>query len=85
MVQQGLANRDVPLIAKAAHDLGSTSGNFGAMELHGIARRLEAACRDKTGEDIWALADQIKPLSDRATAAIRARFLPEAAPSRLAG
>jgi signal transduction histidine kinase/DNA-binding response OmpR family regulator/HPt (histidine-containing phosphotransfer) domain-containing protein len=84
MVERGVAERDVDLVAKAAHDLGSTSGNFGAMELHMLARRLEAACRGEGGLDLWALADEVKAKSERAAEAIRARFLGPDEPSRLA-
>jgi CheY-like chemotaxis protein len=77
MLDRAVASRDIQLVVKAAHDLGSTSGNFGALELHRLARRLEAACRDEREDEVWALAPQVKAISARATAAIRARFLPD--------
>ncbi len=84
MIEEAIASGDVGLVIKASHDLGSTSGNFGAMELHRLSRQLEAACRNAESASIWALAGQVRETSSRATAAIRARFLPQKDRSLLA-
>ncbi|HLY59121.1 MAG TPA: response regulator, partial [Stellaceae bacterium] len=84
MIQKGMAERDVELLAQAAHDLGSTSGNFGAMELHVLARNLEAACLGENDLDPWTLAVKIAPATARSTEALQARFNSPGAPSLLA-
>jgi PAS domain S-box-containing protein len=62
-------------LAKAAHDMVSTSGNFGAHRVLALARRLETVCKVK---DTTAAADivaQLRPMSEEVWAVIRARFL----------
>jgi response regulator RpfG family c-di-GMP phosphodiesterase len=73
-VDRGVAERDLTLIGHAAHDISSTAGNFGAMELSTAARRLEALTRaGEESESLW-LAREMRPASDRALTAIQAHF-----------
>ncbi len=72
--RQGVGLHDVALVQQAAHDLASTSGNFGAVQVHQLARRLELACRNAADQEIWALTKEIEPATERGLSAIKGWF-----------
>jgi signal transduction histidine kinase/DNA-binding response OmpR family regulator/HAMP domain-containing protein/HPt (histidine-containing phosphotransfer) domain-containing protein len=78
-IEQGASGSDLSVIVKAAHQLISMAGNFGARELSAMAQRLEAACKAGDTQTALALAGGIRSTSDRASAAIRSRFVANAA------
>lgn len=77
--ETGAAAGDLGALAKTAHDLVSTSGNFGARRVQALARRLEAACKSGEAAEVITLAAGIRSASEQAWAAIRDRFLRGAA------
>jgi len=68
------ANRDTALLAQAAHDLISTSGNFGIPRVQRLARRIETACKAGELSEAVELTTRLRSESERAWAALRARF-----------
>jgi signal transduction histidine kinase/CheY-like chemotaxis protein/HPt (histidine-containing phosphotransfer) domain-containing protein len=72
--RQGVGLHDVALVQQAAHDLASTSGNFGAVQVHDLARRLELACRTGADQEIWELTEEIEPATERGLNAIKDWF-----------
>ncbi len=73
---------DVRALAQAAHDLVSTSGNFGAPRVQRLARQIEAACRAGDVAGAVALTAGLRGESEAARAALRRRFLEEQAMTR---
>jgi HPt (histidine-containing phosphotransfer) domain-containing protein len=66
--------RDLAGIARAAHDLKSTSGNFGARQLCALAHRLEAAAKADKADEVRLLASLVRPANYLANAALKRRF-----------
>ena len=61
-------------IARDAHDLKGTSGNFGARKLQALAEQLEAVCKDEDAVGMAALIMDIGAASQRAWALVEQRF-----------
>jgi len=72
--RQGVGLHDAALVQQAAHDLASTSGNFGAVQVHQLARRLELACRAGADQEIWQLTEEIEPATERGMSAVKEWF-----------
>jgi CheY-like chemotaxis protein len=62
---------DLDGLAREAHDIAGTAGNFGATQVSALARQLEAACRHGDREAAAALVDALTAASVAASAAIR--------------
>lgn len=73
--EETLANNDLAALGRVAHDLVSTSGNFGALEVHGLALKLAAACKGHRGDEAAALVQQVRAAAERAGTIMRQRFL----------
>jgi len=73
-VETGAETRDLDALAKAAHSLISTSGNFGAQQVQALAERLEKACKAGDLGQAGELSSRMRPASEQAWAAIRQRF-----------
>jgi signal transduction histidine kinase/DNA-binding response OmpR family regulator len=65
---------DLAAMAAEAHDLKSTSGNFGARRVQFLAERLEEACKADETSTVAALARTIREASTIAWSAIRERM-----------
>ena len=79
--EDAAARNDLRSLVQAAHDLVSTSGNFGVPRVQALARRLEDACKKSDMPEAVALASRLRPEAEWAWAALRGRFLsPAAAP-----
>jgi HPt (histidine-containing phosphotransfer) domain-containing protein len=61
---------DLAALARAAHDLIGTAGNFGARELQSLATRLERAARDGAQPEALALAGEVGVTASRTSTAI---------------
>jgi len=72
--REGVGRHDATLVQQAAHDLASTSGNFGAVQVHDLARRLELACRTGADREIWQLTEEIEPATERGLVAVKDWF-----------
>jgi PAS domain S-box-containing protein len=60
-------------LAREAHDLKGTSGNFGARRLQALAEQLETACKLGDAAQTNALLPQIRQASDRAWTLVERR------------
>ncbi len=78
-IEASVANGDIDQLGRAAHDLVSTSGNFGARQLQALAGRIQSACRSGEREAALAAAAEVRALSEQASHALRERFLASAA------
>ena len=65
---------DFANVARDAHDLRGTSGNFGARRLQALAEQLETACKAEDAVAVAALILEIQAASHRAWALIDERF-----------
>jgi signal transduction histidine kinase/CheY-like chemotaxis protein len=65
---------DLGQLARTAHDLVSTAGNFGARRLAYIARQLDAAARDDDARRVAALMPGLAEAAEQAFTLIRARL-----------
>jgi HPt (histidine-containing phosphotransfer) domain-containing protein len=65
---------DLAAMAAEAHDLKSTSGNFGARRVQFLAERLEEACKADETSTVAALARTIREASTIAWSIIRDRM-----------
>jgi HPt (histidine-containing phosphotransfer) domain-containing protein len=74
-IQAMARSTDLPALAREAHDLVGTSGNFGVNRVQALARRLEAACKAGQGDEVPQLVDEIRGASYSAWRAMRERFL----------
>jgi TMAO reductase system sensor TorS len=74
-----LANNDLAALGRVAHDLVSTAGNFGALEVHGLALKLVAACKTRSPGEAAELLQQVRLAAERVSAAMRQRFMVGAA------
>jgi PAS domain S-box-containing protein len=72
--ESAAANRDTASLAQAAHDLISTSGNFGIPRVQRLARRIEAACKAGEISEAAELTARLRSESEQAWAALRSRF-----------
>jgi signal transduction histidine kinase/DNA-binding NarL/FixJ family response regulator len=61
-------------LRRHAHDLVSTAGGVGAVQVASLARRLEAACYDDNADEARELARRIGELTPAAREAIRAHL-----------
>jgi HPt (histidine-containing phosphotransfer) domain-containing protein len=68
------AKQDFGSLTQAAHDLISTSGNFGVPRVQRLARRIEAACKAGQCAEAVALTAGLRFESEAAWAALRGRF-----------
>jgi CheY-like chemotaxis protein len=69
-IETATADADFMALAKAAHDLIATAGNFGARELQSLATRLERASRAGAEAEVLALAAEVGPAASRTAAAM---------------
>lgn len=67
-------NGSLSELRRHAHDLVSTAGGVGAMQLAAMARRLEAACHAENSEEARALARNVGDAAHPACAAMRAHL-----------
>jgi len=74
-IQAMARSADLAALAREAHDLISTSGNFGVSRVQALARRLETACKAGHGDEARQLVDEIRGASYSAWRAMRERFL----------
>lgn len=65
-------NQDWVNLGKEAHTLKSTSGSFGLMPLHEMAKNLDQACRQNQSAQAQKIADEIIALGWESLAAIEA-------------
>jgi CheY-like chemotaxis protein/HPt (histidine-containing phosphotransfer) domain-containing protein len=65
---------DFVAVAREAHDLKGTSGNFGARRLQLLAERLEDACKREDAVEMAALIMDVDLASQRAWALVERRF-----------
>jgi CheY-like chemotaxis protein len=77
--ESSAAVQDLAALAQVAHNLVSTSGNFGARRVQALARRLEGVCKAGDAKEAAALLPRVRVASEQAWAAIRGRFLAGAA------
>jgi CheY-like chemotaxis protein/HPt (histidine-containing phosphotransfer) domain-containing protein len=62
-------------LRRAAHDLKSNSGGFGALRLQRLAQALDLACKaDREGDARW-LVSEIEPVAQEAFAALEAAYV----------
>lgn len=62
-IETALADGDLAALRHAAHDLKSTSGNFGAWGLHELARDVELAARDNDHDRAVAPIPELRRLT----------------------
>lgn len=74
------AGHDLGALAKAAHDLVSTSGNFGVPRLQALARSIEEACKVGNSSLAFDMTSRLRPEAERAWSALRRRFVGPATP-----
>jgi DNA-binding response OmpR family regulator len=67
--------RDLPMLAREAHDLAGTAGNVGAVHLAELARELQQRCKSNDIDDLAALVDALALATDTAAAVLRSRYL----------
>jgi HPt (histidine-containing phosphotransfer) domain-containing protein len=71
------ARHDLDDLRREAHDLKSSCGNFGLVEIAGLAVRIEAACRAGANDEACRLATGLDDAVARGIAALkRASGLP---------
>jgi HPt (histidine-containing phosphotransfer) domain-containing protein len=70
---------DLTAVRPHAHNLVSTAGGFGAMQLSDLARRLEEACHGGDAAQVRDLARAIGSASAPARDAVRACLVPASA------
>jgi two-component system, sensor histidine kinase and response regulator len=75
LVEQLAETGDLPQLARTAHDLVSTAGNFGARRVAHIARRVETAARNADAELVAELMPSLLESAPHAFGLIRARLL----------
>jgi CheY-like chemotaxis protein/HPt (histidine-containing phosphotransfer) domain-containing protein len=75
-IRRMAADSDLAAVAREAHDLKSTSGNFGARRLQVLAEKLEAAAAAGNSAEVSVLLDQIDEASRIAWTAISEAFPP---------
>ncbi|MBL8838902.1 MAG: PAS-domain containing protein [Alphaproteobacteria bacterium] len=66
---------DLAALAREAHDLVGTAGNFGARRVRLLAKDLENACRDGRTDDVRRLVGEVGVAASSADRAMRERFL----------
>ncbi len=66
---------DLAALAREAHDLVGTAGNFGARRVHRLATALEAACRDGRTAEVRRLIAEIGVAASSVARTMRERFL----------
>jgi HPt (histidine-containing phosphotransfer) domain-containing protein len=74
LVEQFAASGDLVGLARHAHDLVSTAGNFGAGEVSRLARRIETAARQQDAALVAELMPALHVSARHAFALIRARL-----------
>jgi PAS domain S-box-containing protein len=74
-ISQCVANNDLTQLAREAHDMVSTAGNFGVHRMSQLARELETACKAGDAESAKVLARALKDIAAPSWEAIRHRFL----------
>jgi HPt (histidine-containing phosphotransfer) domain-containing protein len=78
LIVQLAAAGDWPKLASQAHDMVSTSGNFGLMRVSHTAREIETACKAGDAAKARGLVGVLKDIAPPSWAAIRTRFLKQA-------
>jgi signal transduction histidine kinase/CheY-like chemotaxis protein len=58
-------------LGREAHDLVSTSGNVGAMELSALSRRLELSCKDQRADQVPDIVEGLLKAGASASAALK--------------
>jgi signal transduction histidine kinase/CheY-like chemotaxis protein/HPt (histidine-containing phosphotransfer) domain-containing protein len=69
-IEAATSAADFAAMARAAHDLLATAGNFGARELQSLAGRLERASRAGRQSEALALATEVGATASRASTAM---------------
>jgi CheY-like chemotaxis protein len=77
-IERGIETRDLPALRRAAHDLVSTGGSFGARRLQLQAERMGAAGRAGDVAAALTLARELVPIARQTETALKVRFLAEA-------
>jgi CheY-like chemotaxis protein len=75
VIEQQANLGDLPQLARTAHDLVSTAGNFGARRVAHIARRIETAARNGDAELVAEALPSLLESAPYAFGLIRARLL----------
>jgi len=74
--------RDVDLTAqeRLAHTLKSTSGSIGAIEIQGLAKELESACKNKTPLDelVQSISKKLNPIAETILSYFESENVPQA-------
>jgi signal transduction histidine kinase/CheY-like chemotaxis protein/HPt (histidine-containing phosphotransfer) domain-containing protein len=73
-IRSRAADLDFTQIAREAHDLKSTAGNFGARRLQSIAEALESAAKGRDTILVPILVEQLEEASQAAWARVQARL-----------
>jgi PAS domain S-box-containing protein len=69
-IEAATGSADFTALARAAHDLVGTAGNFGARELQSLAARLERASREGARTEALALAAEVGETASRTATAM---------------
>jgi CheY-like chemotaxis protein len=69
-IEAATGNADFAALARAAHDLVGTAGNFGARELQSLAARIERASREGASAEALALAAGVGETASRTATAM---------------
>jgi PAS domain S-box-containing protein len=65
------ANSDFAVLAREAHTVAGTSGNFGAAKLSGLARAIEVACRAGEAEQVERLVGSVAAVVEETLTSLR--------------
>jgi signal transduction histidine kinase/DNA-binding response OmpR family regulator len=75
LAEQQAAAGNLPALARTTHDLVSMTGNFGAIRVAHLARRIENAARGEDAELVAELMPSLLESASHALAVIRTRIL----------
>ncbi|MEM6886002.1 MAG: Hpt domain-containing protein [Verrucomicrobiota bacterium] len=59
-LQQHLESQSMEEVARAAHTIKGTAGNFSASQLSRLAREIESSCQSHEVEKVWELLPLIQ-------------------------
>ena len=62
---------DLAAIARQAHMLVSTAGNFGAMRASGLARKVEQLCKAGNPQGLASLLEELRQACAQSSAALQ--------------
>ncbi|MBI3677554.1 MAG: response regulator [Proteobacteria bacterium] len=81
-IREQNANGDLNGIARNAHEIISTAGNIGAMQVCALAQKLNKACHDDDAETVNRLVEELMAASVATSDAVHA-WLEDTAPDRV--